>query len=108
MTEAYTPPKVWKWEGQKQGRFTSTNRPIAGATHDIFPSRTCDLIHEATGGVPRLINILCDLCLVYGYSDEARVIDDTLLREFLASAKSRGIYTQFAPIRTKPTLVQES
>ena len=34
MTKTYTPPKVWKWEGQKQGRFTGTNRPIAGATHD--------------------------------------------------------------------------
>jgi GST-like protein len=34
MTKTYTPPNVWKWEGQKQGRFTSTNRPIAGATHD--------------------------------------------------------------------------
>jgi GST-like protein len=34
MTNAYTPPKVWTWEGQKQGRFTSTNRPIAGATHE--------------------------------------------------------------------------
>jgi len=34
MTNNYTPPKVWKWEGQKQGRFTSINRPIAGATHD--------------------------------------------------------------------------
>ena len=34
MTKTYTPPKVRKGEGQKQGRFTSTNRPIAGATHD--------------------------------------------------------------------------
>ena len=34
MTENYTPPKVWKWEAQEQGRFTATNRPIAGATHD--------------------------------------------------------------------------
>ena len=34
MTKTYTPPKVWKWEGQRQGRFTSINRPIAGATHD--------------------------------------------------------------------------
>ena len=30
----YTPPKVWKWEAQEQGRFTSINRPIAGSTHD--------------------------------------------------------------------------
>lgn len=30
----YSPPKVWKWDAQEQGRFTSINRPIAGPTHD--------------------------------------------------------------------------
>jgi GST-like protein len=30
----YTPPKVWKWESESGGKFASTNRPIAGATHD--------------------------------------------------------------------------
>ena len=30
----YTPPAVWKWEKQNGGRFASTNRPIAGPTHD--------------------------------------------------------------------------
>ena len=36
MTEpsSYTPPRVWKWEGQDGGAFTATNRPIAGPTHD--------------------------------------------------------------------------
>src|SRR3984885_14872556 len=36
MTEeaAYTPPKVWKWVQENGGKFASTNRPIAGATHD--------------------------------------------------------------------------
>ncbi len=35
MTKTYTPPKVWKWEGQKQwGSAGANNRPIAGATHD--------------------------------------------------------------------------
>ncbi|WP_111494070.1 glutathione-dependent disulfide-bond oxidoreductase [Marinobacter bohaiensis] len=31
---AYTPPKVWSWENQSGGKFTSINRPIAGPTHD--------------------------------------------------------------------------
>ena len=31
---AYTPPKVWKWNNQSAGQFTSINRPIAGPTHD--------------------------------------------------------------------------
>jgi GST-like protein len=33
---AYTPPKVWTWDKDKDsaGRFASINRPIAGATHE--------------------------------------------------------------------------
>ena len=31
---SYTPPKVWTWDKENGGRFASTNRPIAGATHD--------------------------------------------------------------------------
>ncbi|WP_136069153.1 glutathione-dependent disulfide-bond oxidoreductase [Modicisalibacter radicis] len=31
---AYTPPKVWTWEKESGGKFASTNRPIAGPTHD--------------------------------------------------------------------------
>ena len=36
MTEesSYSPPKVWKWEGESGGRFAKINRPIAGPTHD--------------------------------------------------------------------------
>ncbi len=35
MTESrYTPPKVWTWNKESGGRFSSINRPIAGATHE--------------------------------------------------------------------------
>ena len=30
----YTPPKVWKWEGQSGGRSGALNRPVAGPTHE--------------------------------------------------------------------------
>lgn len=30
----YTPPKVWTWDKANGGAFASTNRPIAGATHE--------------------------------------------------------------------------
>ncbi|MEQ8599278.1 MAG: glutathione-dependent disulfide-bond oxidoreductase [Devosia sp.] len=33
MTE-YVPPKVWTWDKENGGAFASTNRPIAGPTHD--------------------------------------------------------------------------
>ena len=30
----YLPPKVWTWSNANGGRFASTNRPIAGPTHE--------------------------------------------------------------------------
>src|ERR1700742_667907 len=38
MTDApaYEPPKVWSWDKESGGRFASTTRPSAGATHDKY------------------------------------------------------------------------
>lgn len=30
----YVPPKIWKWKQANGGTFSSTNRPVAGATHE--------------------------------------------------------------------------
>ncbi|MCR9106168.1 MAG: glutathione-dependent disulfide-bond oxidoreductase [Gammaproteobacteria bacterium] len=30
----YTPPRVWTWDKESGGRFSSINRPVAGPTHD--------------------------------------------------------------------------
>jgi len=34
MSDVYTPPDVWEWDQSNGGKFASTNRPIAGATHE--------------------------------------------------------------------------
>jgi len=36
MTESklYVPPRVWTWDASNGGAFASTNRPVAGPTHD--------------------------------------------------------------------------
>ncbi len=81
---------------------------VAGAAWRIFPNRTCDLIHEATRGIPRLVNILCDLCLVYGFAANEKVISEALLREFLAGARRRGIYEQFSTLDDAPKLVRQA
>jgi len=33
-SNAYVPPEVWTWDQPSGGAFASTNRPIAGPTHD--------------------------------------------------------------------------
>lgn len=33
-TPSYSPPKVWTWDEETGSKWSKTNRPIAGATHD--------------------------------------------------------------------------
>jgi GST-like protein len=33
-TSSYSPPKVWIWDEETGSKWSKTNRPIAGATHD--------------------------------------------------------------------------
>lgn len=52
---------------------------VAGGTGAEIDAAAAPLIHEVTGGVPRLVNQLCDLALVYAFSsDEAAVSEETV------------------------------
>lgn len=53
---------------------------IAGATRKIFTEDAEDLIAERSGGIPRRINLLCDLALLTGFGKEIDIIDiDTVV-----------------------------
>jgi general secretion pathway protein A len=53
----------------------------AGAVRrKLFTEKALELIHQATGGNPRLINILCDNALVSAFAADALVIDETIIR----------------------------
>jgi general secretion pathway protein A len=55
-------------------RYVSHRLAVAGANYAIFSLSATDLIFEATGGVPRLVNQLCDLSMVYAFTkDQKRV-----------------------------------
>ncbi|MEM7432024.1 MAG: AAA family ATPase [Pseudomonadota bacterium] len=54
---------------------------VAGReTNDLFDDSCFDVIYRYTGGVPRLINTLCDTALLCGFADEKDVITDTDIR----------------------------
>jgi len=56
---------------------------VAGAESEIFTEEACDLIYKYSGGIPRLINLLCDTALVYGFADQQSVIDKVLVSEMI-------------------------
>jgi general secretion pathway protein A len=67
-----------------------------GASTRLFTDRACDLIAEASKGIPRSINILCDTALVYGFSVQASLITADLVRLVIEDRRSFGIFTQDA------------
>jgi len=60
-----------------------------GGDPGIFPDMVCQIVHVATGGTPRLINLICELALVYGYGMERTCIDVEVIERVLLD-KSRG------------------
>lgn len=76
-------------------RYILHRLDCAGARWRIFTQDACAEIHRATRGVARLVNILCDMSLIYGFAAEQKVIDVHLVGEFLEAARRRGIYQQF-------------
>jgi type II secretory pathway predicted ATPase ExeA len=47
---------------------------IAGCDEPIFESSTVDGIFRFSRGIPRLVNLLCEHCLVQAFADEQKVI----------------------------------
>lgn len=71
-------------------QYIVTRLKIAGTTKAIFPPESIRLIHQASGGIPRLINLICENCLIFAYVDQSErvipklvslVVDDLRLQE---------------------------
>jgi general secretion pathway protein A len=54
---------------------------IAGVGRPIFSDGALDAIHRIAGGVPRLINVLCDRALLAGYGENVTEIDRRIVSE---------------------------
>ncbi|HWW79082.1 MAG TPA: AAA family ATPase, partial [Steroidobacteraceae bacterium] len=64
---------------------------VAGGRADIFTPEALELVHECTGGVPRLVNLVCDTALVYGFSDQQTIIAADLIEQVVADRASGGL-----------------
>ena len=56
---------------------------VAGATVPLFSPAACDLVHAHTGGVPRLVNQLCDLSMVYAFGKGAKRVSPLTVQQVL-------------------------
>jgi len=63
-------------------QYIRTRLRIAGARDlGLFTERAVTRIAEYTEGIPRLVNIVCDHCLIIGYADQERRINRHIVEE---------------------------
>jgi len=62
--------------------YIRTRLRIAGATDlGLFSDAAITRVAEYSGGIPRLINTVCDHCLLIGYADQIRRVDRRIVEE---------------------------
>lgn len=63
----------------------------AGGDPNLFDTKACAAVYYYTGGTPRLINVLCDTALVYGYGEQKLRIDVDIICEVVREKVKEGI-----------------
>jgi len=65
-------------------RYIDHRLKVAGALSDIFDPAAKREVYRLSGGIPRLINVICDRALLGAYSLENRTVDRKLVRRAAA------------------------
>jgi general secretion pathway protein A len=84
---------------------------VAGATREIFEPETYPLIYRYTGGIPRLINTLCDTSMLAAFAQDRPIVDLATVREAIEELQWQEYqgrtHTNLIPARLDETAPHE-
>lgn len=78
-------------------------RIAGGSPGAIFTRETVVAIHEASGGIPRTINVLCDNALIGGFAAQVKPITLDIVREVCADFDLSGTVNVEPEVATSDT-----
>ncbi len=65
---------------------------VAGSDNDkLFTQQAVEQLFHHSGGIPRIINLLCDAALVYGYADHLTTIDKSIIEHVVSDKQELGL-----------------
>lgn len=73
------------------GAYIRHRLEIAGGRPDLFTEEAIRMIAKASGGVPRVVNTICDMALVYGFSDQLATIDQSIISAVTEDRRNMGL-----------------
>lgn len=80
-------------DDEQVARYILHRIRVAGAKNEgLFTLNAVKAVARHSRGIPRIINVLCDAALVYGFADELRVIDQKVIEEVVKDKKKGGLF----------------
>lgn len=76
---------------EETDRYIRHRLKSAGGDPDLFEPVALRFIHHQSGGIPRLINVLCDSALVYAYGERRKRIDVGLVHQVVQDKIKTGL-----------------
>jgi len=73
--------------------YISHRLSVVGGDPNLFTKDAQRLVFEASGGVPRTVNILCDTALVYGFAIEAPNVTAPIVKNVIDDKKLYGVFS---------------
>jgi general secretion pathway protein A len=73
-------------------KYVAFRLEAVGSRRFLFTEEACALIAAASGGIPRMINVLCDTALVYGFAGDRRVVGPDIVREVIADKQQHSMF----------------
>ncbi len=69
------------------GEYIRYRCRVAGREEPLFSDKAAGIVYDASGGIPREINNICDLCLVIGLGNKANFIDEAIAFQVIRDMK---------------------
>ena len=66
---------------QEVQQYVSYRLQVAGCSRPVFTSSAIKKLFQLSGGIPRLLNLICDRALLGGYSQQKALIDAALVSQ---------------------------
>jgi type II secretory pathway predicted ATPase ExeA len=66
---------------EQTGAYIAERLLIAGTAEQVFLPAAVQVVHRASRGIPRLINVICEHALIFAYVEQLRQIPATIINE---------------------------
>jgi general secretion pathway protein A len=83
--------------GQETAAYVRHRLRVAGATNDIFTPHALREVHRLSGGVPRVINVICDRALLAAYTQDRHRVATSMVRRSAEEVFGRHVLPWWLP-----------